>query len=345
MVDRTNTDNEGAVDVQGFMLPVSNLVSTETRSVICDDIREASEGIPSSFPRIDDNTKLEDIPDIRNRQAEFVYASRFYANLKSRYKVSVQSESIAGVYTEVFTPTDGISETNRQRVLINLHGGSFTGGSRSGSRLESIPVAAIGKIKVLGIDYSLAPEHQFPAASQDVAAVYKALLKEYKPENIGIYGYSAGGLLTAEAMAWFQKEKLPLPAAIGMLCGAARFWMDGISGSIQAAITGMDANLLGVREAQYFKNIESTEDPLAFPGVSPDIMAKFPPSLLITSTHDCSLSSVVSTHSQLIKLGVEADLHVWEGVDHSFICNSNLPECREAFDVVVNFFDKHLSDN
>ena len=196
---------------------------------------------------------------------------------------------------------------------------------------------------MVSVDYSLAPECQFPDANRDVAEVYKALLKDYKPENIGIFGYSAGGLLTAQSIAWFQKEALPLPAAIAMSCGAARFWMEGFSATIQAAINNMDINSLGICETPYFKSIENIEDPLAFPGVSTDVMAKFPPSLLITSTQDFSLSSVVSTHSHLVRLGVDADLHVWEGVDHSFVCNSNLPESREASNVIVNFFDKHLA--
>jgi hypothetical protein len=63
----------------------------------------------------------------------------------------------------------------------------------------------------------------FPAASEDVAAVYKDLLKTYRPENIGIYGCSAGGALTAQAEAWFQDKKLPNPGALGIFgSGAVR---------------------------------------------------------------------------------------------------------------------------
>ena len=47
--------------------------------------------------------------------------------------------------------------------------------------------------------YSLAPEHPFPAAVNEAVAVYQELLKTYKPQNIGIYGTSAGAILTGEA--------------------------------------------------------------------------------------------------------------------------------------------------
>jgi alpha/beta hydrolase fold len=66
-------------------------------------------------------------------------------------------------------------------VLINLHGGGFLEGSRSVSHMESIPITAVAKIKVISVDYRQAPEYRFPAATQDVVAVYRQLLKnEFK---------------------------------------------------------------------------------------------------------------------------------------------------------------------
>src|SRR5207249_3527017 len=139
----------------------------------------------------------------------------------------IESKTFAGVYTDIVTPKGGIAPANRQRVLIDVHGGGFVIGARVSGLLEAVPIAAIGKIKVITVDYRMAPEHKFPAASEDVAAVYKELLKELKPQNIGIYGCSAGGMLTAQAIAWFQKEKLPIPGAIAILCaGGAEFGGD-----------------------------------------------------------------------------------------------------------------------
>jgi acetyl esterase/lipase len=69
-----------------------------------------------------------------------------------------------------------------------LHGGAFLWGAHSGGLVESIPVASVGKMKVISVDYRQGPEAAFPAASEDVAVVYTALLKHYKPRNIGIYG-------------------------------------------------------------------------------------------------------------------------------------------------------------
>src|SRR5207253_2291526 len=115
------------------------------------------------------------------------------------YPVNVEEQNIAGVRTDVVTPKDVIALRNRDRVLINLHGGGYscaTGGGLAGL-VESIPVAGVGKIKVVAIDYRTAPQYHFPAATEDVAAVYRQLLKTHKPENIGMYGCSTGATLTA----------------------------------------------------------------------------------------------------------------------------------------------------
>ena len=69
-----------------------------------------------------------------------------------------------------------------------------------------------------------------------------------------------------------------------------------------------------------------------------------PPSLLITSTRDFLLSLVIYTHTQLMHAGVEAELHVWEGLGHAFFFDPEIPESRQAYDAIVKFFDKHLSN-
>jgi acetyl esterase/lipase len=81
---------------------------------------------------------------------------------------------------------------------------------------------------------------------------------------------------------------------------------------------------------------------LVTPVSDPKLLAKFPPTLIITATRGFEYSNAVYTHGQLIKAGVEADLHVWDGLFHGFFYNPDVPESRDAYDVMVRFFDKHL---
>jgi epsilon-lactone hydrolase len=55
------------------------------------------------------------------------------------------------------------------------------------------------------------------------------------------------------------------------------------------------------------------------------------------------LSSVVTSHTTLVRLGVEAQLHIWEGMGHAtYAFNPKAPESDEVHQVIVDFFDKHL---
>src|SRR5208282_93122 len=122
-------------------------------------------------------------------------------------------EKIAGVPVRIVTP-DGLPGANRDKVLLNLHGGGFN--ADSGSYTESIPIAGYSKIKVVAVLYRLAPENPFPAAVDDAVAVYKELLKTYKPDHVVIYGTSAGAVLTAELAVKLKQLSLPMPAALGI---------------------------------------------------------------------------------------------------------------------------------
>jgi epsilon-lactone hydrolase len=44
----------------------------------------------------------------------------------------------------------------------------------------------------------------------------------------------------------------------------------------------------------------------------------------------------------MVKAGVDAELHLWDGLDHAFFYNIDLPESREACDVMSDFFRRHL---
>jgi epsilon-lactone hydrolase len=72
-----------------------------------------------------------------------------------------------------------------------------------------------------------------------------------------------------------------------------------------------------------------------------DVLAWFPPSLIISGTRDMQLSPSVFTHERLVDLGAQSDLHVWEGSIH---CSTSWddPESRQAYRAIVKFFDQHL---
>lgn len=258
---------------------------------------------------------------------------------KAAFAVSIRPDTIAGVPVLIYEPKAGVAKAKRNKVLINVHGGGFVGCFTECGGLESIPVAALTGMKVISIDYRIAPAAQFPAASEDVASVYREVLKTIPPRRIGLYGCSAGGLLTAQSLAWFQSHGLPAPAAAGIFCAGGDPGMGGDSRII--------GNLLGDGELPlppsatpplgYMRGAVAG-DPNAFPAASVDVLRRFPPTLVIVGTRDFAMSSAVNLHSKLVAAGVDARLHMWDGGRHAFFYDIRVPEAREALDVIARFF-------
>ena len=256
------------------------------------------------------------------------------------YPANVENGTIGGVPVRIVTPLS-IPPENRDRVLINFHGGGFD--SDSGSFTETIPIANLAKIKVVAVLYRLAPEHPFPAWVDDGVAVYKELLKTYKPEHIGVYGTSAGAILTAQFAVKVRQLKLPQPAALGVFSGLgdfsrhgdseAMYALDGLSGHLDIP-KGDDPD-----EDRYIGKTDR-RDPVLSP-VFADLKS-MPPTLFITSGRDLLLSGTVILHRAFLRAGNDAQLIVYEGLPHAFWNNASLPESKECYQFMAEFFEKKL---
>ncbi|MET0360159.1 MAG: alpha/beta hydrolase [Sphingobium sp.] len=322
---------DGTVHVPAFDLPPSSLASAEALAE-----QKARAGAPAM------TGNMAEIPIAELRATVERYMAPLVAKMKARYAVDVVAQQIGGVPTRIVTPRGG--EADPSRILINLHGGGFMVCADGCGLLESMPIAAVGRYRVVTVDYRQGPENVFPAASQDVASVYNQLLKSYRPENIGIYGCSAGGLLTAQSVAWFVDKSIPLPGAVGIFgAGGVRFG-SGDSGYVAAYTDGTfpppgpDGSSI---PTSYFKGTDM-RGPLVSPAAHLDVAAKFPPTLIITGTRAMDMSPAIYTNNQLLKAGARSNLIVGEAMGHCHIYNSALPEARDAYDQIVRFFDANL---
>jgi epsilon-lactone hydrolase len=249
------------------------------------------------------------------------------------------------VQVKIITPNRQDAGVQPRRVLINLHGGAFVGGAEFCGLVESGPISALGAYRVVSVDYRQGWEHRFPAASEDVALVYRALLQDYAPSEIGIFGYSAGGILTAQAMAWFQSHGLPRPGAVAICSAGAQVSLEAAGDASVLAVAAMGDIPAGEPAVQtrygYFTGLD-TSDPLISPINSPEVMAGFPPTLILTGGRAFDLSASLLTHRALLAAGVEAELHCWEGMWHCFPYVADMPEAQDAFRTLVEFFNRRL---
>jgi acetyl esterase/lipase len=261
------------------------------------------------------------------------------AEARKLYPVNVEETSMAGVPTDIITPLSGPASN---RVLINLHGGGFN--SDSGSLIEGVPIANLAKIKVVSVYYRLAPENPFPAAVDDGVAVYRQLLKSYPPHSIGIFGTSAGAILTSEVAVRLKQLGLPLPAALGIFSGLGDFSRPGDSLQMYT-LNGFPGRLQPLDPSHLpddqYVGKTNRNDPVLSP-IFADLHG-MPPSLLVTSTRDILLSGTSTLQRALLRAGDDAQLVVFEALPHAFWYHFQLPETKEALELMAKFFDEKLT--
>lgn len=313
-------DAEGAAHVTR-VVPVPGTISPEARKFLAH-----AAGPPE--------TSLE----VRRARTDAFRTARS-EQARKLYPVNIEGQTIGGVRTDVITPLS-IPQAKRNRVLINVHGGGFN--SDSGSLVEGIPIANLTRTKVVSVYYRLAPEHPFPAAVDDTVAVYKELLKTHQPRDIGLFGTSAGAILTAEVAVRLRQLGLPLPAALGVFSGKGDmsqredsesiFTLSGFGGPLKPPSAGDTLNP--------YVGGTNPKDPVLSP-LYADVKG-FPPTLFITSTRDLLLSGTTILHRAFLRAGVDTELVVFEALPHAFWYNYELPETKECLAIMAGFFDRKL---
>jgi monoterpene epsilon-lactone hydrolase len=275
-----------------------------------------------------------------NRQAEATLKE--LPALRERLHVSMTSAVMHGVRVNILTP-DSIPPEHRDKVLIQVHGGCYVLFPGVAGTQEAVMMAGFGHYQVIAVDYRMPPEAYFPAALDDAVTVYQEVLKKTKAQNVGVLGTSAGGALVLEMMLRARQLGIAMPGAIAPSTPMSDVTKVGDSFSTNAMVDNVLVSPNGFCDAatRVYAHGHDLSDPLLSP-VYGD-MKGFPPAILTTGTRDLLLSNTVRVHRKLREAGVDAELEVYEGQSHAqFGRDDRLPETREAYGEIVNFFEKHL---
>ncbi|MFA5956413.1 alpha/beta hydrolase [Hyphomicrobium sp.] len=262
--------------------------------------------------------------------------------IRDHFSLKVEQTTMAGVPVFVITPEE-IAPNNRDRLLVHIHGGGYVLFPGEAGAGEGMMMAGYGKFRVVSIDYRMAPDFPFPAALDDVTAVWRVLLASYEPSKMGIFGTSAGGALTLSTILRAKSEGLPLPGAIAPASPCADLTWSGDSVMANAYVDNAlvsRSGWVGAAAALYAGTHDLTD-----PELSPLFgdFSGFPPAILTSGTRDLILSDTVRTHRKLRQARVNAVLQIFEGESHAQFLTPFVPETQESFGEIAHFFDAHLA--
>jgi acetyl esterase len=114
-----------------------------------------------------------------------------------------------GVPVRLYTPA-GTDETSP--LLVYYHGGGWVHGSVATHDGSCRWLAAQSDVRILSVDYRLAPEHVYPAAVQDAVIAYRWAAGRFPDVPLAVGGDSAGGNLAA-VVALTARDDDALPDA------------------------------------------------------------------------------------------------------------------------------------
>ena len=230
-----------------------------------------------------------------------------------------------------------------EQTILYFHGGGFFCGSCDSHRNLAAAISAASGIRVLVLEYRLAPEHQYPAANKDAVAAYRWLITNgIAAENIVIGGDSGGGGLTLMTLLSLRDSGDPLPAAAFLLSPwADLIHLDGESYTTRAEIDPVGTFKTNQIAASYYIGSLKVKPPLLSP-INQDL-GGLPPLLIQVGDHDILLSDSTRLVERAKAAGVDVTLEVWDNMWHVFhFFAAIVPEAQQAIDNIGKFVQKKL---
>jgi len=281
------------------------------------------------------------LPFIRFMQAFIpLSVARFFlkqgmARVQLGEGVNRKAISADGVPCEWLIPQDSLTD----KVLLYLHGGGFVYGLTPPHLQMGAYLARKMNMRVLMVDYRLAPDCPFPAALDDSVTSYRWLLRqEFSTQNIVIAGDSAGGNLTITMMMKLRDSGDALPVAAACLSPVTDF----------TARTNQSKEfkdpLLPPKATKFYTQSYVGRNNANNPLISPVFgnMSGLPPLLVHAGEDEILRDDAVRIVNLAKSAGVDARLEIYPRMWHVWQLNLSLPQAIQSLDDVSHFFKAHF---
>ncbi|MBV8957830.1 MAG: alpha/beta hydrolase [Actinobacteria bacterium] len=251
---------------------------------------------------------------------------------------SIEDVDVDGV-PGAWVTADGAAD---DKVVLYLHGGGYAIGSIKTHRALAANISKAVGVRVLLIDYRLAPEHPHPAAVDDAVTAWKWLLAQgLAPANMAISGDSAGGGLTFATLLALRDQGLPLPACAVPISPWVEMEAISDSHTTRAEVDPMVHSDGLKRMADWYLNGIDVKTPLAAP-LHADLRG-LPPIFVQVGDAEVLLDDATRIVEKAKAAGVDATCEVIpDGIHVLHAFAPLVPEANDAIDRLAAFMRQHL---
>ncbi len=223
----------------------------------------------------------------------------------------------------------------RDNVIMHFHGGGYVWGTPEDGMAFLVEAKKRINIDSYAVDYSLAPQKQFPVQLNECLSLYKGLL-DMGYKKIVLVGESAGGNMSLTLTLKLKDEKIPLPAAVVSISGLLDYTFSGGIELKDRFVEGMDFM------AEQYAGKQNLKNPLISP-VYGDYNG-FPPLLLQAGTLECFSTDARYLAKKIEATDCECVLSIWEEAGHVFSAgHEDTPVGRGGLAQALDFIKKYLA--
>ena len=252
----------------------------------------------------------------------------------SRDDVTFEADALGGVPGFWVYPANWRSH----KAIVHLHGGWFNFGSAKAYRHLVGHIAARARARAFIPDYRLAPEHRFPAATDDVLACYEGLA-ERNVRRIALTGDSAGGNLAlglASRIVGQATSGEPTLVGVAVLSPVTDLTLSGATYETRAEADPLFTRPQVAALVHSYLAGAHAEHPLASP--LHGRLVGLPPVRIHVGDDEVLLDDSVRYAERAVTAGVDARLDVWLGMPHGFPGSiGKLKAAAQALDAVGAF--------
>lgn len=226
------------------------------------------------------------------------------------------------VAARLYVPRSQVATSVPQPLLVFLHGGGMLYGDLDSHDAPCRFLAERADVRVLAVDYRLAPEHRFPAGVEDCWAAYQWVAENAEqlgadPERIAVGGDSAGGYLSA--VVALKAAEAGVPCAFQLLVYPVTNMADP-SESRRMFGKGfyLTTEFTDLVDATYFTELTDRRDPLASVAFTEKIPPDLAPAFVATAGFDPLRDEGEAWARRLADSGVDVTLRRFPGLIHGF---------------------------
>jgi epsilon-lactone hydrolase len=256
-----------------------------------------------------------------------------------RDDVTFEADTVGGVPGVWVHPADWRPD----EAIVHLHGGWFNFGSAKAYRNLVGHIAARVGARAFIPDYRLAPEHPFPAATNDVLACYQGLAGS-GVRRIAITGDSAGGNLALVLASRVTGEAVSTNATlvgIAVLSPVTDLTLSSATYETRADADPFFTRLQVAGLVHTYLGSADAKHPLASPLYSQ--LAGMPPVRIHVGDDEVLLDDSLRYAERAVAASADVRVDVWIGVPHGFPASiGKLKAAEQALDAVGAFLAERL---